>query len=313
MVRTTLTNAVQVGGSIGYDGSYTVAAPSGTTAQQVAQAQQTVTEDQQSLAADEQAESDASTADNQAITADRTSVDTDRSTLSSDKAKKSKDCAGKGRPAGVQPGRPEGEPGPDPADPGQQQLARAQSTATRDHDQNQAKVASDETKLQGDQANLVSLQATDGEPGHDLHLPAARWATSSSGTSPCTRSSNEPVPLLYGSIAAYRAFYVGMSDGADVGELTHDLIALGYGAGLTQSNHYSSATATAVERWQTRARPACDRRDPARRGGVRARSDPGHVGHAFGRRVRRRRGRRWRRHRADGHELPPRSSPSTWT
>ena len=63
--------------------------------------------------------------------------------------------------------------------------------------------------------------------------------------------SNEPVPLLYGSIAAYRAFYVGMSDGADVGQLTHDLIALGYGAGLTQSNHYSSATAAAVERWQT--------------------------------------------------------------
>ena len=41
--------------------------------------------------------------------------------------------------------------------------------------------------------------------------------------------SNEPVPLLYGSIAAYRAFYVGMSDGADVGELTQDLISLGDG------------------------------------------------------------------------------------
>ena len=63
--------------------------------------------------------------------------------------------------------------------------------------------------------------------------------------------SDEPVPLLYGSIPAYRAFDAGMSDGADVGQLTHDLIALGYGAGLTQSNHYSSATAAAVERWQS--------------------------------------------------------------
>ena len=63
--------------------------------------------------------------------------------------------------------------------------------------------------------------------------------------------SGQPVPLLYGSLAAYRAFYVGMADGADVGQLTHDLIALGYGAGLTQSNHYSAATAAAVERWQT--------------------------------------------------------------
>ena len=63
--------------------------------------------------------------------------------------------------------------------------------------------------------------------------------------------SDEPVPLLYGSIPAYRAFDVGMSDGADVGQLTRDLIALGYGAGLTQSDHYSSATAAAVERWQS--------------------------------------------------------------
>jgi peptidoglycan hydrolase-like protein with peptidoglycan-binding domain len=59
-----------------------------------------------------------------------------------------------------------------------------------------------------------------------------------------------PVPLLYGTLPAYRQFDVGMSDGADVGQLTRDLIALGYGDGLAQSNHYSSATAAAVQRWQ---------------------------------------------------------------
>ena len=83
--------------------------------------------------------------------------------------------------------------------------------------------------------------------------------------------SNEPVPLLYGSIAAYRAFYVGMSDGADVGQLTHDLIALGYGAGLTQSNHYSSATAAAVEALAD-ARSGCRR--PARSCSARWSSSP---------------------------------------
>jgi peptidoglycan hydrolase-like protein with peptidoglycan-binding domain len=62
---------------------------------------------------------------------------------------------------------------------------------------------------------------------------------------------DEPVPLLYGPLPAYREFDVGMSDGADVGQLTRDLIVLGYGAGLTQSDHYSSATAAAVERWQS--------------------------------------------------------------
>jgi Putative peptidoglycan binding domain len=59
-----------------------------------------------------------------------------------------------------------------------------------------------------------------------------------------------PVPLLYGSLPAYRQFDVGMSDGADVGQLTRDLIVLGYGNGLTKSDHYSSATAAAVQRWQ---------------------------------------------------------------
>jgi HlyD family secretion protein len=64
--------------------------------------------------------------------------------------------------------------------------------------------------------------------------------------------NDEPVPLLYGSIPAWRAFDVGMSEGPDVGELTRDLIRLGFGAGLAQSDQYSDATATAVERWQAR-------------------------------------------------------------
>jgi hypothetical protein len=67
---------------------------------------------------------------------------------------------------------------------------------------------------------------------------------------PVYSAGDQPVPLLYGSVPAYREFQAGMSDGTDVGQLTRDLIALGYGAGLTQSDHYSPATAAAVERWQ---------------------------------------------------------------
>jgi len=63
--------------------------------------------------------------------------------------------------------------------------------------------------------------------------------------------NDEPVLLLYGSTPAWRAFDVGMSDGPDVGQLTRDLIALGYGAGLAQSDDYSAATAAALERWQS--------------------------------------------------------------
>jgi peptidoglycan hydrolase-like protein with peptidoglycan-binding domain len=61
---------------------------------------------------------------------------------------------------------------------------------------------------------------------------------------------NQPVPLLYGAIPAYRTFQLGMSDGTDVRQLTRDLIARGFGAGLSQTNHFASATNAAVKRWQ---------------------------------------------------------------
>src|SRR6202035_115922 len=59
VMRTDLANTVQVGGSIGYDGSYAVAAPSGNPAQ-ITQAQQAVTQDRQALSAATRIESDTS-------------------------------------------------------------------------------------------------------------------------------------------------------------------------------------------------------------------------------------------------------------
>ena len=250
VVRTTLTNTVQVGGSIGFDGSYSIAAPSGASAQEVAQAQQAVTQDEAALAADEQTESDASTADHQTSAADQASVDTASASLSSDRATKTRDCAGRGSssPACRQDAQKVSQDQTQLTQT-QQQLATANATATLDHDQNGAKVASDQAKLQGDQATLALLQATAMNPGTTYtSLPQASEIIRQD--QPVYSISDEPVPLLYGSVAAYRAFYVGMSDGADVGELTRDLIALGYGGGLTQSNHYSSSTAAAVKRWQ---------------------------------------------------------------
>jgi hypothetical protein len=251
VVRTTLATSVQEGGSIGYEGSYSIAAPSGTSAQQLAQDLQTVTKDQENLSADEQAEADASTADNQAITAAQSDVGEAQSTLSADDAARAQDCAGSGAPSPACSSDTQ-KVGQDQAQltQAQQQSASAQDAATRDHDQNQAKVASDQAQLQGDQASLALAQASAQNPGTTYTaLPNVGDVIKEDQS--VYSVSNEPVPLLYGSIAAYRAFSVGMSDGADVGELTADLIALGFGAGLTQSNHYSSATAAAVERWQS--------------------------------------------------------------
>lgn len=250
VVRTNLTTTVQVGGSIGYQGSYAIAAPTGASEQQVAQAQQAVTQDEQALSADEQADTDATTTDGQAIAAAETNVNTDQSALSSDQAKQTTDCAGQGAdtPACSQDTQKVNQDQTQLTQ-ADQQLTAAQASATRDHDQNQAKLAADQTKLAGDQSTLAWLRGYAVNPGTTYTwLPRVGDIITEDQT--VYSVSNQPVPLLYGSIAAYRAFYVGMSDGADVGQLTRDLIALGYAAGLTQSNHYSSATASAVNRWQ---------------------------------------------------------------
>jgi hypothetical protein len=250
VVRTDLTTTVQEGGSIGYGGSYTIAAPSGTTASTISTDQQAVTADQQALSSDEQAESDASAAGTQAAAAAQASVGTAQSALSADQALQKKACAGSGASAAAcSQDKQKVSTDQNSLTQARQQLAAAQSTAKTGDDQAQGKVGADQVKLQGDQATLASDRATAMNPGTTYTwLPAVGAVIKQD--QPAYSVSNEPVPLLYGAIPAYRAFYAGMADGGDVGELTHDLIALGYGGGLAQSDHYSPATAAAVERWQ---------------------------------------------------------------
>lgn len=264
VVRTNLTATVPVGGSIGYSGSYTIAAPSGASASEIAQAQQTVTQDQQGLAADEQAASDASAGDSQTTSAARADVGTaqsalatDQATLSSDQAKKTKDCAGTGASSAacsadaqkVSQDTQKVSADKTSLTQAQRQLASAELAAKRDDDQNRARIQSDQTRLNGDETTLASERATAVNPGTTYTwVPQAGDVIKEDER--VYSVSDVPVPLLYGSIGAYRGFYVGMSDGRDVGELTRDLIALGYGDGLARGNHYSQATAAAVERWQ---------------------------------------------------------------
>jgi hypothetical protein len=251
VVRTTLTTSVQEGGSIGFGGSYTIAGPSGTSTQELAQSQAAVTKDQQSLSADEQAESDAATADTHAISAAQANVSAAQSSLSSDETQKARDCAGSGASSpACSSDTQKVSQDQTQLTQAQQQLTSAQDSATRDHDQDSAKVQSDQTTLQGDEVALALAQQDATNPGSTYTaLPSVGDVIKEDQA--VYSVSNLPVPLLYGSVAAYRAFYLGMSDSADVGELTGDLVSLGYGTGLAQSNHYSSATAAAVERWQS--------------------------------------------------------------
>jgi peptidoglycan hydrolase-like protein with peptidoglycan-binding domain len=64
----------------------------------------------------------------------------------------------------------------------------------------------------------------------------------------------QPVLLLYGRVAAWRAFRAGMSPGPDVAELNANLRALGYDA--PASRDFTSSTAAAISRLQaTRGLP----------------------------------------------------------
>ncbi|MBV9857834.1 MAG: peptidoglycan-binding protein [Streptosporangiaceae bacterium] len=60
-----------------------------------------------------------------------------------------------------------------------------------------------------------------------------------------------PVVLFYGARPEWRALAPGVTPGPDVAQLDANLIALGYGAGLTVSTYYTDATAYAVELWQS--------------------------------------------------------------
>ncbi len=59
-----------------------------------------------------------------------------------------------------------------------------------------------------------------------------------------------PVLLWTGARPAWRDLAPGIPDGPDVAQLERNLVALGYGAGLTVDEHLSAATGTAVRRWQ---------------------------------------------------------------
>jgi peptidoglycan hydrolase-like protein with peptidoglycan-binding domain len=58
------------------------------------------------------------------------------------------------------------------------------------------------------------------------------------------------VPLFYGSTPFWRPLKSGMSNGDDVQELEKNLVALGYGAGVTVDRKFTASTASAIKKWQ---------------------------------------------------------------
>ena len=63
------------------------------------------------------------------------------------------------------------------------------------------------------------------------------------------RLDGDPVVLMYGSTPAYRALQSGVSEGRDIRELEHNLVALGFDPG-TVDDSFTSTTVSAVSDWQ---------------------------------------------------------------
>ena len=249
-VRTNLIATVQVGGSLGYDGSYTIVAPNGSSVQQVTQAQQAVARDEQALSADQAAASADLTSSNRDLSNDQSALTSAQSALSADTAHKSYDCAGSGA-AGEACSQDTQKVAQDQSqvDQAQQALTTARSNAARSALQDQAKVSGDTTQLGNDQSSLADLEQRELAPGSTYtSLPSAGQVISQDQA--VYSLDGQAVPLLYGTTPAYRAFRQGMSDGPDVSEVNRDLIALGFESGVPPSSHYSSVTAAAVSKWQ---------------------------------------------------------------
>jgi peptidoglycan hydrolase-like protein with peptidoglycan-binding domain len=84
------------------------------------------------------------------------------------------------------------------------------------------------------------------QPGTVTWLPASGSRVKRG--EPLFKLDNKPVPLMYGSIPAFRNLSAG-TEGADVEQWERNLNTLGY-KGFTVDEKFSESTAAAVKRWQ---------------------------------------------------------------
>ena len=243
-----LSSQTAVAGTLGYGGATNVVAPNGTSQQALTQAQQQVTQAQNSVASDETSLSDGAAASSQTLAQDESAVTSAQSSLSADQSAQNTDCATPSSPACTADKQAVTQ------DQGkltqaQNQLASAQTQATQSHDQNASKLNADEAVLQNAETALSTAEASAVNPGTTYTSLPAVGAKVTQGQ-PLYAVGGVPVPLFYGTTTLWRDLQLGVGDGPDVGELNANLIALGFGSGLTESNHFSDATQAAVEAWQ---------------------------------------------------------------
>ena len=244
VTRQALSSQTQVDGTLGYAdyaGSSSVAVPSGTAPSDVQKAQQTVTSAQAALQAAQTA-----------LAADERTLAQAQATLAADRLKVRSVCGGDNA-ATASSSDSSSNQNPGSGSSPCQSAAQAVTTDQQSVSTAQGKVTTDQGQVASAQASLTaaeqSLSTANAsatvydagatytmlpEPGDVIRRGQTLYAVN--GT---------PVLLLYGPVAAWRAFRAGMSPGRDVAELNASLQALGYGRGLG-GDSFTSGTEQAI-------------------------------------------------------------------
>jgi hypothetical protein len=267
-----------ISGTIGYEGTWTVVLPAGTTALAVAQAQSKVATDQLALAADRTSRQDATAADaettaanQQAVSAAHAAADAAQDQLLSDQAGlraaqagaaslcvSASRTAAAGCPARHQAVlQSEAKVNADSQAAGHAQaalqqassgLTAAQQHAAQTEHQGDTQIAGAEINLAADQSALAASQQTALAPGATFTAVPAAGQVVRQGQA-LYALDGRSVPLLYGAVPPWRAFRPGMADGPDVAELNRALTALGFESGTTGVG-FTDATAAGISRLQ---------------------------------------------------------------
>ncbi len=247
--RQSLSSQTQVSGTLGYAGSSSIRAPSGTPPSAVQQSSQQVTSAEAMLAT-------AGTT----LASDTQALAGHQATLTAARAKEQVDCAGEGAAEAASANSSTGSENNSPSGGGSscasdvQAVSSAQQSATS----TAGKVSADRSQVSSAEKQLASAESSlsTARSSAALYGQSSTFTKLPSVGQVLTRGqslyeiSGQPVLLLYGSVAPTRAFTLGMSAGPDVAELNANLRALGYGQGLA-GDEFTATTAAAIRALQS--------------------------------------------------------------
>jgi hypothetical protein len=243
--RQSLTAQTQVDGTLGYADSSTVSLPAGTAPSSIRQAEQALAAARQTLASAQAT-----------LAADEQTLAQGQAQLTADRLREQSDCAGASAAQSSVAGSGGSGNGGGSVSlcaSAAQAVATDQSALTATGQKvvaDRGQVASAQTNVTGAEQSLAAGQssAVVYDAGAAFTMLPEAGAVIQRGQ-PLYAVNGAPTLLLYGPVAAWRAFRPGMAPGTDVAQLNRNLQALGYGHGL-EGAQFTAATKQAVTAFQ---------------------------------------------------------------